>query len=127
MRKTFFQRFFVSLRDSKISKNFYLLLLLLVSIVAVTFSWFIISKQSKTEAIDATSIKAMNSKISFEKAGEYADEIEKDESISLVEISGLGYADEEGKLPMDLKRGVLSEDGIYDLLTDYQRLKELHI
>ena len=34
-------------------------------------------------------------------------------------------ADEEGKLPTDLKRGVLSEDGIYNLLTDYQRLKGL--
>lgn len=34
-------------------------------------------------------------------------------------------ADSEGKLPADLKRGVLSEDGIYNLLTDYQRLKEL--
>ena len=31
-------------------------------------------------------------------------------------------ADEEGILPKDLKRGVLSEDGIYNLLTDYQRL-----
>ena len=27
-------------------------------------------------------------------------------------------ADEDGKLPSDLKRGVLSEDGVYDLLTD---------
>lgn len=26
--------------------------------------------------------------------------------------------DEAGKLPADLKRGVLSEDGIYDLLTE---------
>ncbi len=26
--------------------------------------------------------------------------------------------DEEGRLPADLKRGVLSEDGIYDLLED---------
>lgn len=34
-------------------------------------------------------------------------------------------ADAEGKLPVGLKRGVLSEDGIYDLLTDYQRLKHL--
>lgn len=33
-------------------------------------------------------------------------------------------ADEAGKLPKDLKRGVLSEDGIYDLLTDYQCLKD---
>ncbi len=27
-------------------------------------------------------------------------------------------ADEAGKLPQDLKRGVLSEDALYDLLTD---------
>ena len=33
-------------------------------------------------------------------------------------------ADEAGKLPHDLKRGVLSEDGIYDLLSDYQCLKD---
>lgn len=33
-------------------------------------------------------------------------------------------ADEAGKLPKDLKRGVLSEDGIWNLLADYQRLKE---
>ncbi|MBR0179775.1 MAG: DUF4298 domain-containing protein [Firmicutes bacterium] len=31
-------------------------------------------------------------------------------------------ADEAGKLPRDLKRGVLSEDGAYDALTDSQRL-----
>ena len=34
-------------------------------------------------------------------------------------------ADEAGKFPPDLKRGVLSQDGIYNLLTDYQRLKAL--
>lgn len=34
-------------------------------------------------------------------------------------------ADYAGKLPCDLKRGILSEDGIYNLLTDYQRLKVL--
>ena len=33
-------------------------------------------------------------------------------------------ADEAGKLPQDLKRGVLSEDGIYDLLSDYHCLKD---
>ena len=33
-------------------------------------------------------------------------------------------ADEAGKLPKDLKRGVLSEDGLWNLLGDYQRLKE---
>ena len=33
-------------------------------------------------------------------------------------------ADEAGKLPKGLKRGVLSEDGIYDLLTDYHCLQD---
>ena len=31
-------------------------------------------------------------------------------------------ADETGKLPADLKRGVLSEDAVYDLLTDHREL-----
>lgn len=30
--------------------------------------------------------------------------------------------DEKGKLPTDLKRGVLSEDAVYDLLTENQEL-----
>ncbi len=35
--------------------------------------------------------------------------------------------DEAGKLPADLKRGVLSEDAVYDLLTDLKELAdELH-
>lgn len=33
-------------------------------------------------------------------------------------------ADEAGKLPAGLKRGVLSEDGIYDLLERYREIKE---
>ena len=33
-------------------------------------------------------------------------------------------ADEAGKLPKDLKRGVLSEDGIWNVLEDYRRLQE---
>ena len=33
-------------------------------------------------------------------------------------------ADEVGLLPPDLKRGVLSEDGIYNLLEDYKRVEE---
>ena len=33
-------------------------------------------------------------------------------------------ADEAGKLPKDLKRGVLSEDGVWNMLEDYKRLKE---
>ena len=32
-------------------------------------------------------------------------------------------ADEAGKLPVDLKRGVLSEDGIFDLLEEDRCLK----
>lgn len=31
-------------------------------------------------------------------------------------------ADEAGKLPADLKRGVLSEDAVYDLITDHSEL-----
>ena len=33
-------------------------------------------------------------------------------------------ADEAGLFPKDLKRGVLSEDGIYNLIADYQWLKD---
>ena len=33
-------------------------------------------------------------------------------------------ADEAGKLPKDLKRGVLSEDGLWNLLEMYRKLKE---
>jgi len=32
--------------------------------------------------------------------------------------------DHAGNLPEDLKRGVLSEDGIYDVLMDFQELPE---
>lgn len=32
--------------------------------------------------------------------------------------------DEAGKLPADLRRGVLSEDAVYNLLTENQRLLE---
>ena len=32
--------------------------------------------------------------------------------------------DEEGKLPYDLKRGVLSEDGVYNVLADHGRLQD---
>ena len=33
------------------------------------------------------------------------------------------YADDEaGRLPAELKRGVLSEDGVYDALTDHREL-----
>ena len=34
-------------------------------------------------------------------------------------------ADEAGKLPSDLKRGVLSEDAIYNLLEEYEEIKDL--
>ena len=33
-------------------------------------------------------------------------------------------ADEAGLLPPDLKRGVLSQDGVYNLLSEYDRLME---
>ena len=34
-------------------------------------------------------------------------------------------ADEEGKLPKDLKRGVLSEDGIWNVLEESRKLDEI--
>ena len=34
-------------------------------------------------------------------------------------------ADNAGLIPTDLKRGVLSEDAVYDLLAEHERLKEL--
>lgn len=33
-------------------------------------------------------------------------------------------ADEAGLLPPDLKRGVLGEDGVWDLLTEWRELRE---
>lgn len=33
-------------------------------------------------------------------------------------------ADEAGELPADMKRGVLSEDGLYNLLAEYEELLE---
>lgn len=33
-------------------------------------------------------------------------------------------ADEKGLLPKDLKRGILSEDGVYNLLSRYDEMKE---
>lgn len=33
-------------------------------------------------------------------------------------------ADEAGLLPKDLKRGVLSEDGVYNLLSEYDMLRQ---
>ena len=33
-------------------------------------------------------------------------------------------ADEKGLLPKDLKRGVLSEDAVFDLITEHERLLE---
>ena len=34
-------------------------------------------------------------------------------------------ADCAGKLPPNLKRGVLSEDAVYNLLSEHERLKDL--
>ncbi len=34
------------------------------------------------------------------------------------------FADRAGEIPQDMKRGILTEDAIYDLLTDRDRLKK---
>ncbi|MBO6029141.1 MAG: DUF4298 domain-containing protein [Bacteroidales bacterium] len=46
----------------------------------------------------------------YYESDEWRDDFEADE------------ADEAGNLPADLKRGVLSEDGIYDVLSDHYAL-----
>ena len=40
------------------------------------------------------------------------------------ELWKLDFADETGNLPPDLKRGVLSEDGIWNLLEDYRKIQK---
>ena len=58
--------------------------------------------------------------------GEYEDF--KDELDALKDYMGSGKwkedyeADEAGKLPSELKRGVLSQDGLYNLLQDADRI-----
>ena len=58
--------------------------------------------------------------------GEYEDF--KDELEVLKDYMGSGKwkedyeADEAGKLPSELKRGVLSQDGLYNLLQDAERI-----
>ena len=53
----------------------------------------------------------------------------QDDIVALDEYYGSGEwrqdfeDDEAGKLPQDLKRGVLSEDGIWNLLADCKELK----
>ncbi|MBQ3871712.1 MAG: DUF4298 domain-containing protein [Clostridia bacterium] len=76
------------------------------------------------EAFD-TSIDAVSSLIealskydgALEKLKEVSDYYGSDEWLEDLE------ADENGLLPSDLKRGVLSEDGIYNMLEDNDELK----
>lgn len=63
---------------------------------------------------------------SFEDALEAYNNIQ-DKVLALEEYYGEDWMkdledDEAGNLPQDLKRGVLSEDALYDLLTDNRRL-----
>ena len=62
----------------------------------------------------------------FDKSNEVIRQLHKavDDFYALQPVISDFEADEEGKLPADLKRGVLSEDGLWDLLEEYQRLKE---
>jgi hypothetical protein len=55
----------------------------------------------------------------LERIGELRRYYESDEWMEDVK------ADEDGKLPENLPRGVLTEDAIYDLLTDQVRLREV--
>ena len=51
------------------------------------------------------------------------DKVELNELLQQV-AAGEVSPDEAGLLPPDLKRGVLSEDGVYDLLSEYDTLKK---
>ena len=53
---------------------------------------------------------------------EYVDELNKYYGSELWKLDFA--ADEAGKLPPELKRGVLSEDGIWNLLADYREIRE---
>ena len=61
----------------------------------------------------------------YQKSKPILDELEE------YEASGLWQedyeADEAGELPKDLKRGVLSQDGLFDLLQRLDELKEEYI
>ena len=75
------------------------------------------------EALDA-------SKAAIEKLSEALSEYEavQDRFDALLDYYGNGQwradfeADEEGLLPAGLKRGVLSEDAVYDLITEHREL-----
>ena len=57
----------------------------------------------------------------------HANELYTDESRRPNRHARIEYeyrADETGKLPPDLKRGVLSEDGIWNLLADYRDIQK---
>ena len=47
------------------------------------------------------------------------------ERLILIIITAGVEADEKGELPTDLKRGVLSEDGLWNLLTNNDELRVL--
>lgn len=60
----------------------------------------------------------------FEAAKEAAEELEEYYGS---ELWRQDFADDEaGLLPKQLKRGVLSEDGLWNLLSDYRELKKRH-
>ena len=101
-------------------------------------------KYCKTDESVVKRVKAMDE--AFNSALEAMSTLEKDldtiwhirDTIAVLEdyqTSGLWKrdfeADESGALPPDCPRGVLSEDGLYDLLRDYDelmaRMKDLHL
>ena len=75
------------------------------------------------EIFDEATHKLNNLENAIRELCEYQSEIEKLEAYYTGDEWKEDYSlDEEGKLPSDLKRGMLSEDGIFDLL---ERVKEL--
>ena len=86
----------------------------------------------RTERIKEMESALDASKAAIEKLSEAMSEYEavQDRFDALLDYYGNGQwredyrADEEGLLPDDLKRGVLSEDAVYDLVTEHRELME---
>jgi hypothetical protein len=75
------------------------------------------------DRVETSVRKVKNAVKKFEELGPVVAELEKYYESDLWKND---FADDEaGKLPRTLKRGVLSEDGVYDLLEEVRRIREL--
>lgn len=77
------------------------------------------------KVLDETEFAIRELEAALEKYGSMQEKIKELEAYYESPLWKKDYRDdEEGKLPSDLKRGILSEDGIYNVLDDNTRLLE---